>query len=72
MKPEAPHTPKPEHDRQAKAEAERAQAALDNVREGYGDTNPLSPERAVPDPTPHGQRPAKQREHGQGGDSSRD
>ncbi|CAN7184218.1 hypothetical protein [Rhizobacter sp. LjRoot28] len=50
-------------DRQAQAEAERAKAALDNVREGY-DKSPLSSGGAAPDPTPHGQVPESQRSRG--------
>lgn len=48
-------------DRQAKAETERAKAALDNVREGYGRSPSLPPGGAAPDPTPHGQVPSHQR-----------
>jgi hypothetical protein len=62
MKPKTPNTPKARQDDQAEAAAERAQAALDNVREGYGEMTPLSPRRATPDATPHGQKPEKQRE----------
>ena len=62
MKPKAPRTPNVKHSDQAEAQAERAQAALENQREGYGEMNPLSPSRATPDPTPHGQRPARHSE----------
>lgn len=49
-------------DRQARDEAERAKAALDNVREGYGRSPSLPAGGAAPDQTPHGQVPASQRE----------
>lgn len=53
----------PEHsDRQAKEEAERAKAALDNVRDGYGRSPSLPVGGGAPDPTPHGQVPESRRE----------
>ncbi|HEX6707831.1 MAG TPA: hypothetical protein VF169_24010 [Albitalea sp.] len=38
-KPSPPKSPKAPRDRQARQESERADAALENVREGYGSQN---------------------------------
>lgn len=53
----------PDHgDPQARQEAERAKAALDNVREGYGRSPSLPAGGGAPDPTPHGQVPERRRD----------